>query len=372
MKILHLTGEREDVGGILSVIRNLQTASQSNGWNHFVWVNRDFAQTRAPELNLRFSQHVCSELPNHWAILVRSARALLELRALLRRESFDIIHAHNRGTLLVARAWSGWTGRPVLFTNHGYARRTGLYRWAAAGRHFHTVLLTPNMARHYGLREEPPKVNIISACCDDAYFREALAVRHSRAPGEPIRFIGVGNIMRWKNWHLAAEAMALMASEDRRQIQFSVWGPTPDDGDSPKYGHEARAAIARHQLEDQIRFEGATMAVHDRLREADWFLLPSTNEPCSVALIEAMALGVPALVSASGGNIDIVNDRQTGLLFRPDDPFDLAEKLRSIVRREFTPRPPDEVRQSVVHRSASKVVLQYANVYRHISEMGSN
>ena len=49
-----------------------------------------------------------------------------------------------------------------------------------------------------------------------------------------------------------------------------------------------------------------THQVADVVAAADWFVLPSTHEPCSVALIEALALGVPVIASASGGNVDIV------------------------------------------------------------------
>ena len=104
----------------------------------------------------------------------------------------------------------------------------------------------------------------------------------------------------------------------------------------------------------------------ERLREADWFVLPSTNEPCSVALIEALALGVPALVSESGGNVDIIRDGVTGLLFEPESPEDLAAKLRLILYSKVKAAPPMEIRASVRLRSATNVGRQYLALYRQL------
>jgi phosphatidylinositol alpha 1,6-mannosyltransferase len=82
-----------------------------------------------------------------------------------------------------------------------------------------------------------------------------------------------------------------------------------------------------------------------------------------VALIEALALGVPALVSASGGNVDIVRDGVTGLLFEPDSIPALAARLGQIARGECRITSPEAVRESVHHRSASAVAAAYEAVY---------
>ena len=49
---------------------------------------------------------------------------------------------------------------------------------------------------------------------------------------------------------------------------------------------------------DQVQLKGSTNQVNEKLQAADLFITPSTNEPCSVALMEALALGQPALAVA--------------------------------------------------------------------------
>jgi glycosyltransferase involved in cell wall biosynthesis len=300
-------------------------------------------------------------------MLINATRGFLDLRQLLLREEFDLLHAHTRGTLIVGLMAATLLHRPVLFTNHNFARRTGLYRRAAKFPNFSTVLLTPNMARHYRLVLSPPKINLISACCGDSMFEQSLMTRelHSHEH-RPLRLVGMGSIVRWKNWQLILEAILRLSPDERRKIQFLHWGPTLGDPVSLRYEQQLRQFVRAHNLEASVSFNGMTQAVSQCLRRADWFVLPSTNEPCSVALIEALALGIPALVSASGGNIDIVQDQKTGLFFVPESVPDLATKFQRILQRDFDWLAPEDIRESVRGRSATQVGAEYRALYAQL------
>jgi L-malate glycosyltransferase len=86
---------------------------------------------------------------------------------------------------------------------------------------------------------------------------------------------------------------------------------------------EARAAalgVAAH-----IQFAGAVADPAPILRAADAFVLPSVAEGMSNSLLEAMSTALPCLASRIGGNIDLLDDGQTGLLL----PADMAEAWSS-------------------------------------------
>ncbi len=280
---------------------------------------------------------------------------------LLRQERFDRVHAHTRGGFAIAAWLNRLFGQKVLFTNHAYARRTGLYRRATKWPGFRTVVLTPNMGRHYGIPTDQPGVHIVSECGADRFW---TAPQLGPEMSPEVRLVGVGNVVRWKNWHLLLEAILGLPHSLRNRLRFDLWGPTPDDADCRAYGRELKAAAARPELREVVRLRGPTNDVVRAVQEADWFVLPSTNEPCSVALIEALALGVPALVSASGGNVDIVEDRRTGLMFRPDDAQDLARCLITLVTAPPALAPAAAIRESVAARKASVVGAAYLEIYR--------
>ncbi len=360
-KILHLVGDAEDAGGVLSVIRNLQTASADSPWQHTVWVNRAYRETRQPALQYRYSDSVQAESSNHTELLRQARPATAELIALCEKESFDVIHAHSRGTLLVALLFAWKTKRDVIYTNHNYARSTRLYRWAAARKRMHTVVLTENMATHYGLRTDAPRVHQISACYADAFLERPLVPRPTTLP-DRIRLVGVGSVIGWKKWDLVVEALHRLAPEDRTRFEFHVWGPTLQFPEAKAFAERLNQMVQDYGLTDQVIFQGSTTDVIGKLMESHFFLLPSTNEPCSVALMEALSLGLPVIVSQSGGNVNIVQD-QCGLKFVPDDPDSLKSCLESLLKEGTRFRPPEAIRDTVRHRCASQVFQDYERLY---------
>lgn len=68
------------------------------------------------------------------------------------------------------------------------------------------------------------------------------------------------------------------------------------------------------------------------LRSADVFVAPSWYQPFGVALVEAMACGLPVVASAAGGMLDTVVNDVTGVLVPPRNPFKLAKSLDEVLR----------------------------------------
>jgi len=364
--VLHLVGASEDNGGILSTIRGLDSGGDSAVWEHLLWVNSSFVQSRQPSLSCRYSPRALDESNSHLRILLAAWRAWPDLRHLIEAESPAVIHAHSRGSLPLA-CFLARNNVPVLFTNHAYARRTSLYRAAARIPGLTTVLLTPAMARHYRIEPTPFRVHVISECGRRPFFETPLPTPKPDPSSRLIRMVGIGNIVPWKKWNLLVEALHGLDSGLLNRIQITLWGPIPNDRASRQYSEELRAEILRYGLQNQIRLAGPTREVERVQSRADWFVLPSTNEPCSVALIEALACGVPALVSSSGGNVDIVRENLNGAFFDPDSPNSLRARLEYILRGSCPVASPARIRESVSHRSAPHVAAQYEEIYERIA-----
>ncbi len=362
MKILHLTGDHEDTGGVLSVIRNLQEGGQALSWSHHVWVHQAFVETRHPKLAYLRSPFICSDSPNHGRLFIGAIRGWWKLRPLLRSGQYDIIHAHTRGALLVALMLATIDRRKVIFTNHNYANQKWLYRQAATCPGMYTVLLTRNMARHYGFDGHESRMSIISACFNDRILEAQLRLDDG---GEKTKlcFMGMGSILPWKKWDLLIRAVGLLPDHLKSKIRVEIWGPTCNTRESSDYRKHLENLIAQLMLQETVALCGVTNKVPEHLVEADWFVLPSTNEPCSVALLEALAVGVPALVSQSGGNIDIVKEGVSGCFFAPDDPHSLASQMAGIIKKQRGVSSARAIRESVRPFSARSVLEKYGGVY---------
>jgi glycosyltransferase involved in cell wall biosynthesis len=362
LKVLHIVGFAEDQGGVLSVIRNLQGANIGRDWSHAVWVQDCYEEVRTPHLDYRYSKFARDGNISP-SLLLNMGPALLSLRNLIEREKFDIVHSHSRGTLPLAVLITKLLRRPVIFTNHNYASRKGLYRWASKQKRMHTVVLTPNMGRYYGINLGSPMTQIIPAFCADRFFDEPLVKRRACfSPTSKLRLLGVGLVTEWKGWHTVCEAINLLEPSERECVEFTHWGDVRD----PEYGQRVEEYVRQNRLEEHVHFMGPTDNISAALNDADWLMHPAIMDPFPVSVIEALAIGLPALVSNSGGPVDMVKPGETGAIFEPGDAADLADKIRTIIRGDLIAVSPSEIRESVRDISASRVAARYYDLYMKV------
>ena len=105
----------------------------------------------------------------------------------------------------------------------------------------------------------------------------------------------------------------------------------------------------------RVHFEGnlAHAQLMHWIRAADCFLLNSTYEGLSHTLLEVMWLGLPAAVSAAGGNVELIEDRVNGRSFRPHDLDAIEDSIREITGNR-------ERAALYAQRSAAKVRAEFA------------
>ncbi len=97
-------------------------------------------------------------------------------------------------------------------------------------------------------------------------------------------------------------------------------------------------------------FEPATARVADWLAAIDIFVLPSLSEALSNSLMEAMACGCCVIASRTGGNPELIADRENGLLFHPGDAEALAALLGAVIASEAMRR---ELGRAAAHSIAT-------------------
>jgi glycosyltransferase involved in cell wall biosynthesis len=152
----------------------------------------------------------------------------------------------------------------------------------------------------------------------------------ARRAGRPAMILGVGTISRRKGWDVLVEALAQMGDLAWR---CTILGP---DDREPATAAALRARIARMEgadprLAGRLRLTGALdrAALDAAYQGADIFCLPSRYEGYGMVATEAMAHGLPVIVSAAGALPEAVGD--AGLLVPPDDPGALAAALRRLL-----------------------------------------
>jgi glycosyltransferase involved in cell wall biosynthesis len=103
-----------------------------------------------------------------------------------------------------------------------------------------------------------------------------------------------------------------------------------------RHRDELLAFAREHGIADRIRFTGRVGNVHEFMAAADLFVLPSRLEGRVTALVEALASGLPVVVSSLDGiGEEFVSPGQTGFVLRdPDDDSELAEILSRVLDDE--------------------------------------
>lgn len=97
-------------------------------------------------------------------------------------------------------------------------------------------------------------------------------------------------------------------------------------GEGPE-GPSLDAGVGKLGLGESITLAGPSPDPTASLREADLFVLPSREEGMSIALLEAMALGIPIVASSIPGNRRLISDFKDGRLAPVDDPEALARVI---------------------------------------------
>lgn len=83
----------------------------------------------------------------------------------------------------------------------------------------------------------------------------------------------------------------------------------------------------KNGIKDDIIFSGDIANVQDYLNASDVFLLPSFSEGFSIALMEAMFIGLPCIVTKVGSNHDLINTGFNGTVVVPGDRKELREAI---------------------------------------------
>ncbi len=168
----------------------------------------------------------------------------------------------------------------------------------------------------------------------------------------------VGRLEIDKGRELLIEAARRVTDKGREAIYLIV-------GDGTEM--ENLKSMARNLgLADRILFTGHQQDVRPFLEVMDIFVVPSRSEGTPMALLEAMLMGKPVVVTPVGGVPDVVKNGVSGIVLRERTADQLAEGLLTILADDVLARSMGEQgRQCVESKySARRMAERYESVYR--------
>ncbi len=139
----------------------------------------------------------------------------------------------------------------------------------------------------------------------------------------PHRFVCVGRVTEAKGADVLVEAFALVASRFA-DARLTFVGDGPDVG-------ALQARVTEHGMNGRIRFAGYQHNRDAIFSEADMCLQLSRRESMSNSVLEAMARGLPCVVTDVGGMTELVVDGQTGFVVSPGDAAAAARAMERLL-----------------------------------------
>jgi glycosyltransferase involved in cell wall biosynthesis len=168
------------------------------------------------------------------------------------------------------------------------------------------------------------RVGVVRLGVDCTALQPKSASATPSAASSTFRLACTGRMVAAKGHRILIESLAQLAAQG---IHFEC----TLIGDGPER-HHLESITARYGLTGRIHFLGAmahqpTLA---QVAEADAFVLASFAEGLPVALMEAMALGIPCVSTTIAAISELIHDRQNGLLVPPSNVEALTAALRTL------------------------------------------
>lgn len=216
-----------------------------------------------------------------------------------------------------------------------------------------TVCISQGVTRHMRRRAHIPAATI-------RVIRPGIDVDHSQSarpiskesltshPDSPV-ICCVGRLDPVKRVDLVIRAMATIA--DRVHAGLAIVGDGPQRND-------LEGLVDRLGLRDRVRFLGFRDDVPGVLKSCDLFVLASQQEGWSIATAEALAVGLPVVVTDVEGPAEQIDPGRTGVLVPPGDAAKLAEGMLAALRLSKRPAGPA--------RSFADEARDYLDLYRKI------
>jgi glycosyltransferase involved in cell wall biosynthesis len=254
------------------------------------------------------------------------------LRRLLRRERFDLVHAHIYASVVAAAIATLETDVPLVITEHTEATwQTWRARWVSRWvyRRVERIIAVSSPIRRRLIERDgvhPDLITIVpNAVAPPPELPPDPPLPTEPLPAEPRPLVGaIARLQPEKgvaNFLKAAAHVAPLFPETHFVIA----------GDGPL--RQDLIALAENLgLGDRVHFLGFRSDASALMRSLDVLVVPSLTEGSPLVTLEAMAAGTPVVASAVGGIPDQVRHDREGLLVPPGDTGAMGDAILALLR----------------------------------------
>lgn len=308
----------------------------------------------------------------HWDGFFMALGVWFFLRKVKKQYDFNLIDAHFAYPDGYAASLLGkWLNIPVTITLRGTevplskdpAKKTRMIEALANAERVFSV--ANSLKEHVvKLGANRDKIEVIGNGVDCKKFYpvdKCEARKKLNIPESAKVIISIGGLVDRKGFHRVLDVMPELVKEFP-EIIFLIVG-----GDSPEGGIRNKLEIQVQQLNllNHVRFLGALPSEELKipLSAADVFVLATANEGWANVFLEAMACGLPVVTTDVGGNQEVVNSPELGLIVPFGDAKALEKAVTEAIVRQWD---KDKILHYATENNWEKRVAVLVNNFRQI------
>jgi glycosyltransferase involved in cell wall biosynthesis len=244
---------------------------------------------------------------------------LIGLAGFVRAHSIEIVHAHAaRDYHLAALA--------VRLASRG-RRRINRHLLRGAGRVIAVSRAVAQSLQRNGVIE-PSKITVVHNGIDTDRFARSVAAASPPGGDSSVMVGTVGHLAPIKGQDVFMRAAALICVR-HPGVHFVVIGE--DKSPQMVYRKSLERLVAELGLKGSVRMPGWQDDIPSVLSSLTLFVSAARSEPFGLAIVEAMAAGLPVVAAASEGASEIIEDGFSGKLVTVGDPESLAEAVNELL-----------------------------------------
>jgi glycosyltransferase involved in cell wall biosynthesis len=309
-----------------------------------------------------------------WASPAALARLIADVRAFRPH----ILHTYMND----ANLWGRLAGRfarspaPRVITSVHLDDMSAGYRWIERplARWTDRIVAHSRSIEQFlvdGLRVPAALVTVIPNGVDEDQFRPAsdeerrTARRARDFTDDQLVALMAARIAPQKNHDLVVAALARLKAAGALPPSFRLL--LAGRVSSASYDRQVRAAVARSGLGDQVQFLGPVANMRELYAASDVVLMPSRTEASPIAALEALACGLPVLISASANTDQVLLPGQHGWQIEEATEATIAGALSQILSSAPDRRRAQGLaaREHVLERfTQARVTRDFENLYR--------
>ena len=297
---------------------------------------------------------------------------LAQMRAILERERFDVLHYHEPFVPFLSLVTLTLSTSVNVGTFHAFGGLSISYEFGKrmlghyAGKLHGRIAVSP-AARHFISRYFPGEYKIVPNGVEPGRYQRAVPIARYRDGVPNILFVGRME-PRKGLIHLLRAFRKLQ--RDGVRARFLLVGTGPGE-------REARRYVLTRQLDD-VEFLGRVSEAQKAqlFKTADIYVSPATGrESFGIVLLEAMSAGAPIICSDIHGYRGVVRRERDGILVEPGNADALAASIRRLIddpalRAQLSRAGEERAQLFTWERVGQAVEEYYGFVIRRLAEKG--